>query len=377
MLYLGPVEAFLYENLALVIAVLAMLAWFIHALYFFSPLWKWKKTGAKITAVEGVSVIIAARNEAENLTKYLPLWLQQKAANFEVIVVDDRSWDGTYDLVSELQEQYPNLVVSQVKEQGNFAYSKKFALMLGIKKAQYDCFLFTDADCFPNHPEVVAEVAKSFMAGNTLVLGYSPLQQVSGVLAGIQSLEHTYTAIQYYGFAMRNMPYMGVGRFLGYTRALYEKVGGFKAHYHLPYGDDDLFVQQAAPWAKTAVIHPKFAVCTQPKKTLHNWINQRKRHYSASQAYLWRYKLLLAVPYLTNIIGYTALGLSGWFHNNYKQVLYVLVARLLLGAVVGVCTTKKFGKWAAGLFMPFWEIIIFIIQPLLYLAARVNPTHRW
>ena len=44
---------------------------------------------------KGISVIICARNENENLKKNLPLVLNQKYEDFEVIVVNDRSWDNS------------------------------------------------------------------------------------------------------------------------------------------------------------------------------------------------------------------------------------------------------------------------------------------
>ena len=47
------------------------------------------------TAKEPVSVIICARNEITNLERYLPSILNQNYPDFQVVVVNDRSWDGT------------------------------------------------------------------------------------------------------------------------------------------------------------------------------------------------------------------------------------------------------------------------------------------
>ena len=47
------------------------------------------------TSQEPVSIIICARNEDDNLTEFLPKILTQNYPEFEVVVVDDCSYDNT------------------------------------------------------------------------------------------------------------------------------------------------------------------------------------------------------------------------------------------------------------------------------------------
>ena len=56
-----------------------------------------------------VSVIICAKDEVDNLRKYLPFVLQQEYPDFEVIVVNDGSTDETEDLLTDLKKTYSNL----------------------------------------------------------------------------------------------------------------------------------------------------------------------------------------------------------------------------------------------------------------------------
>ena len=53
----------------------------------------------------GVSVIVCAKNEYENLLKLIPALLQQNYPDFEIILVDDKSTDETYDYAIELEQQ--------------------------------------------------------------------------------------------------------------------------------------------------------------------------------------------------------------------------------------------------------------------------------
>ena len=54
-----------------------------------------------------VSILIPARNEAEILAATLPRFLSQDYGNFEVILVDDASTDGTADVAASFLASYP------------------------------------------------------------------------------------------------------------------------------------------------------------------------------------------------------------------------------------------------------------------------------
>jgi glycosyltransferase involved in cell wall biosynthesis len=94
-----------------------------------------------------VSVIISARNEAKNLTENLPAILEQDYPQFEVVVVNDCSFDGSEEILKSFSQKYSRLKVVTVTEHPRFKTGKKFALTMGIKAAAHEHLLFTDADC--------------------------------------------------------------------------------------------------------------------------------------------------------------------------------------------------------------------------------------
>ena len=100
-----------------------------------------------------ISVIICAKNERDNLLEFLPAYLNQDYPKFEVIVVNDNSVDDTEDVLRAFLLQYKTLKIVNVPDTDRFYGSKKFALTLGIKAAQYDNVLLTDADCKPASPD--------------------------------------------------------------------------------------------------------------------------------------------------------------------------------------------------------------------------------
>ncbi|HTB32579.1 MAG TPA: glycosyltransferase, partial [Bacteroidia bacterium] len=96
-----------------------------------------------------VSVIISARNEAVHIKNNLTLILRQDYPVFEVIVIDDCSWDSTLTVLKEVQSTDPRLKILEIKEDNVYKHGKKLALTIGIKSAQYEHLVFTDADCYP------------------------------------------------------------------------------------------------------------------------------------------------------------------------------------------------------------------------------------
>jgi cellulose synthase/poly-beta-1,6-N-acetylglucosamine synthase-like glycosyltransferase len=58
---------------------------------------------------EGVSLLISARNEAENLERFLPAFLTQDYPEYEVVVVNDRSTDHSEEVLGRLAQLYPHL----------------------------------------------------------------------------------------------------------------------------------------------------------------------------------------------------------------------------------------------------------------------------
>ena len=94
----------------------------------------------------GVSVVLCAHNEAYNLSQYLQGLLSQDYPEYEVIVVDDGSEDETRAIVESYMVCDPRLHMTFVPLGARVGSTKKLALTLAAKAAQYDYLLLTDAD---------------------------------------------------------------------------------------------------------------------------------------------------------------------------------------------------------------------------------------
>src|SRR5690606_19950607 len=174
-----------------------------------------------------ISVIVCAKNEAENIKKFVPLLLEQDYPTFELVLIDDASIDETRELLEAFEKQYSNVKLVKVDNNEAFWGNKKYALTLGIKAAKYEYLLFTDADCYPISKHWIKNMSSNFTLKKTIVLGYGAYEKVkNSFLNKIIRFETLLTATQYFAWAKIGKPYMGVGRNLAYKKEEFFRVRG-------------------------------------------------------------------------------------------------------------------------------------------------------
>jgi glycosyltransferase involved in cell wall biosynthesis len=93
-----------------------------------------------------VSIIIPARNEERNIREALQSVLDQDYPNREIIVVDDRSTDGTGAVLQDMAAGNPGVKLVRITRLPAGWLGKNHALNLGADLAEGQYLLFTDAD---------------------------------------------------------------------------------------------------------------------------------------------------------------------------------------------------------------------------------------
>ncbi|HOZ51006.1 MAG TPA: glycosyltransferase [Chitinophagaceae bacterium] len=308
-----------------------------YYLFFFSRLAFYKKKEERLMEPNfPVSIIVCAFNEEANLKKNLPLLLKQNYFKnnrpyFEVLVVNDNSEDDTFYLLNQLQEQYPHLHVVNLTQEAKLIPGKKFPLSMGIKSARFEHLLLTDADCLPAGNKWLSEMAINFSSTKKIVLGYSPYIKHEGWLNKKIRFETVHSAMQYLSYAMAKIPYMGVGRNLGYMREIFNNNKGFSSHHQIVSGDDDLFINQVANSSNTTItISPDSFTYSEPKKTEEEWHYQKKRHLSTGRYYKGKHKFLLGLYAFSHFAFWMSLIACIIFPHYVMYTAILFVTRWLI-----------------------------------------------
>ena len=364
------------ENLLFIIYLGAFTIQLIYFLVFFIRLILKQKPVA-IEKFKPVSIIIAARNEDHNLLEFLPKIFEQDYPEFEVIVINDRSWDKSIDILQAFAIKHNNLHIVEVPDLEKDGFAKKFALTLGIKAAKHELMLFIDADCYPNSKNWVKEMASRHTGSKNLILGASPYAREKGVLNKIIRFDAGQIAIQYLSLAKSGIPYMGVGRNLSYTQELYDSVRGFKSHYYIPSGDDDLFVNEVGTKKNTAVVFSKEAITISiPKKNFTDWWYQKKRHLTTGKHYKTYHKILLTLYPASLVIMYILLPLLLVMHNWWYIALGIVGFRVLLQMIIFSRPFRIMGSRDLILLAPFFEVVMLIINLILLVSNKKKKKQR-
>jgi glycosyltransferase involved in cell wall biosynthesis len=323
-----------------------------------------------------VSIIVCAHDEEENLRELVPLLLTQDHPEFEVIVVEDRCNDGTFDYLREATQHHANLRMVRVQHKPDHISGKKYALTLGIKAAKYEHLLFTDADCRPNSNQWARVITSCYQTETEIVLGFSPYQKKSGWLNAFIRFEALLTAIQYFGFAWLGNPYMGVGRNLSYKKSKFLSGKGFITHQHVTGGDDDLFVNQYATRKNTvALATAESIVYSKPSAGWQQFLHQKRRHLAAGRHYRVADKFVLGL-FMFTWLGSWFLLVPALISSIYLTVGVILFRGLILIGLFRLLARKT------GVTFEMWKIpvldFIFVFYYLVTgLRALVAKRLRW
>lgn len=257
-----------------------------------------------IDFLQGVTIIVCAKNEALNLEEFFPILLQQDYPQelWELIVVNDRSTDASASILNELQFQFPqlNVITISEEEQRNLP-GKKDALDRGIQAAKFENILLTDADCYPKSNQWLKQMLQYKLATNKqIVLGYGKYHEKNGFLNRFIRWETIHTAIQYFSYSKLGVFYMGVGRNLLYEKQLYlaakKNTEFWKIYQQTPSGDDDLLISHIATKQNSGIYYSENAqTISVPQPNWKAWFKQKSRHLSTGKYYPAKVKILLGV----------------------------------------------------------------------------------
>jgi chlorobactene glucosyltransferase len=180
-----------------------------------------------------ISILIPARNEAENISKCLKSFLKQDYPNLEIIVLDDNSTDGTSNVVKEIAKKDSRIRLVQGAPLENGWIGKSFASHQLAKYAKGEYFIFTDADTL-HFPKTVSSAFGALISTKVDALSIYP-RQIMVTFAERMTVPIINTALQCF------IPFIlikksksplfctALGQFMMFKKEVYEKIGGYES----------------------------------------------------------------------------------------------------------------------------------------------------
>ena len=192
-----------------------------------------------------VSVIIPARNEARNIERCVRGVLATTYSPLEVIVVDDRSTDGTAAIVESIADEHVRLVRGAELPAGWFG--KQWAIVQGYERARGELLLFADADT-KQEPELLPRAVRGLQDERVDLFTVLPRQEMRTFWERLIQ-PHVFVALEsrfaYLASVNRTRTYWNAianGQFILTTRAAYDAVGTHAAVKH-SVADDVMLAQ--------------------------------------------------------------------------------------------------------------------------------------
>ncbi|MCD4725583.1 MAG: glycosyltransferase [Bacteroidales bacterium] len=370
-----PLE--LFEQGLLLVYSLSFIVQMIYFWVFFSRLAFYKNRDDKIVD-ESVSVVICAKNEYYNLKRNLPLILEQDHPSFEVVVVNDNSQDDSLELLEEMAREHSNLKIVNLSQDLNFFQGKKFPLSLGIKSASNDILLLTDADCRPSSKDWIKNMSGKFRGEKEIVLGYGGYERKRNLINYIIRYETIWVAIQYLSFSLAGRTYMGVGRNLAYSKSLFYRNKGFSSHYTVASGDDDLFINSVATRKNVAIeiAHGSHTVSV-PKTSFSSWIIQKRRHLTTWKYYRGRFKRLLGLWSVSQVIFLALFVILLSLGYNVIYIAGLFILRFFSHLMITKKSMNKLNEKELLLISPLAELFLVIFYPVLSLVNMFSKADKW
>ncbi len=229
----------------------------------------------------GLSVLIAARNEEDNISKCIHSILANDTDSpFEIIIINDHSSDQTLHIINGIGDEKVTVLDLPDRLTG-----KKSALAYGVAHANYALILCTDADSVVGPHWIQSH--QYFQANYNVNIQTSLVipKDEGSVLSRFQVLDFIATMAITANGIKRKTYHLANGANLCYKKSFFNDVKGFDGNQNIASGDDVFLMEKAAITDVDKIGFLKSLdaiVITKSESTWISLFNQRKRWASKS-----------------------------------------------------------------------------------------------
>lgn len=287
-----------------------------------------------------VSVLIAARNEEDNIGKTIEDILAQDYPShlYELIIVDDHSTDRTSEIIKSYADRGVKLIVLNEKEALN-SYKKK-AISEAIKLSNAELIISTDADCRMG-TKWLKTIISCYESGDYKLVSSPVIYfEEKNLFEELQSLEFLFLISLGASGIGNGKPSTCNGANLAYRRDVFLELNGFQGIDKLASGDDELFMHKVAASYPQGIAFCKSRdalVYTHAKPNLAEFIQQRKRWASKSTSYknkglvvlgvtVWLFNLSILLNAVAGFINpiFWLIALGSFFLKALSELIFMI-----------------------------------------------------
>ncbi|MDQ3021881.1 MAG: glycosyltransferase [Bacteroidota bacterium] len=320
----------------------------LSVLYFFTHIFLYlgfKKslglTKSRNSSFPKVSVIVAGRNEAQNIVRCVESLAKTDYPKefLEIILVNDNSTDNTLELMKESTKEFDFFKVINSKKSisGNLK-GKANAINTAIKISTGDIIISTDADCqVPLN--WINETVRYYNKKTPMVCGFTMIKFKESLFAKVQCIDWMYLLSLASSSAGLKMILSCLGNNLSFTKKSYIETGGYESIGFSV--TEDLALMRKIDSIKTYDI--KFPVdkeClveTQPCKNLRELFSQKRRWFRGG----------IGINFLGYIIGFQLYSMNflivfGLFFLNFKLFIALIIIKIISELILISKTFQRF-----------------------------------
>lgn len=311
-----------------------------------------------------ISVVVACRNEEQNLYQLLAALKNQTTSAFELVLVNDHSTDNTRKVMESAKSDFADIVILDAEGSG-----KKQALKQGILSSRGDLIITTDADCIPECTWIETITAFQHEFPSDLIICPVGMSGNKTAFDQLQQLEFSTLVASGAGATGVNMPIMCNGANLAFTKEAWLQ-SQHELHDEQISGDD-MFLLLDIKKRRGVIRFLKSSeafVSTSTVPTFKSFIRQRQRWTSKSTAYTdWQVIFTACTVFLVSLIQIALLAFSIYdlLYLYLFAVVFVvkyLADLLLLSKVSGFFELKHMvvNSFMLSLLYPFYIVVVAI-----------------
>ena len=197
------------------------------------PVLRPDEPGPDDAELPSLSMLVAAKDEQENIARCVRGLLDQDYPHLQLIVIDDRSTDGTGAIIDELAAGDPRLTAVHSKELRPGWFGKNNAMREGLERATGDWLCFSDADCAYDSPRLLSAALRFALRERIDFLSVLPRLEAGTFWERV--VQPVAGAIMVFWFppqkvnSSRSSRAYANGAFMLMPRTTYEALGGHQA----------------------------------------------------------------------------------------------------------------------------------------------------